>query len=167
LVAAARCTEHPLNAASACEAEVKRSVKQIMPIPPLPDELTEFLGLPNQCVVATIKADGSPHTAATWYLWNSDGTVLLNMDASRVRLKHLRRDPRLSLTVFPRGDWYSHVSISGRVREFRHDVALEDIDRMSWHYDGRSYGDRDRDSWTAVVEIQNWHSWGPLQANGA
>ena len=133
-----------------------------VPDVPLPPALFEFLRAPNQCVVATIKADGSPHTAATWYGWSEAGELLLNMDASRVRLKHLRRDPRLSVTIFSRDEWYSHVSLSGRVREFRHDTDLADIDALSVRYDGRPYGDRDRDSWTAVVDVERWHAWGHL-----
>jgi hypothetical protein len=57
--------------------------------PPLPAELDEFLRRPNPSVIATLRPDGSPHTAATWYLWE-DGRVLVNMDESRKRLACLR-----------------------------------------------------------------------------
>jgi hypothetical protein len=40
-----------------------------MPKPPLPHEFAEFLSQPNPSVIATLQQDGSPHTAATWYLW--------------------------------------------------------------------------------------------------
>src|SRR5262249_55845755 len=73
-----------------------------MPRLPLPAELSEFLALPNPAVIATLRADGSPHTAPTWYDWE-DGRVLLNMDASRVRLGHLRRDPRAAPAPPPPG----------------------------------------------------------------
>ena len=69
-----------------------------MPKPPLPPEIEEFLAEPNPSVIATVAPDGSPHTAATWYLWE-DGRVLVNMDEGRKRLAYLRRDPRVSLTA--------------------------------------------------------------------
>ena len=69
-----------------------------MPPTPVPPEIEAFLREPNPAVVATLRADGSPHSVATWYDW-VDGLILLNMDATRARLGHLRRDPRVSLTV--------------------------------------------------------------------
>jgi len=131
-----------------------------MPAEPLPPELAEFLRGPNPCVVATIRPDGELHTAATWYEWLDDGTVLLNMDASRRRLGHLRADPRVALTILDEGGWYSHVSLIGRVREIRPDPDLADIDRLAERYTGKPYRDRGRDSWTAIVEVTRWHAWG-------
>jgi PPOX class probable F420-dependent enzyme len=128
-----------------------------------PVNLQEFLRGPNPSVVATIRPDGELHTAATWYEWLDDGTVLLNMDASRVRLGHMRADPRVALTVLDEGGWYSHVSLIGRVREIRPDPRLADIDRLATRYTGKPYRDRTRDSWTAIVEVRRWHSWGDLR----
>ena len=39
-----------------------------MPKTPVPPELDEFLTQPNPSVIGTVAADGSPHTAATWYV---------------------------------------------------------------------------------------------------
>ena len=125
-----------------------------------PEDLQAFLRRPNPCVVATIRPDGELHTAATWYEWTDAGTVLLNMDASRRRLGHMRADPRVALTVLAEGAWYAHVSLIGRVRELRPDPGLVDIDRIATRYTGRPYGDRARDSWTAEVEVTRWHGWG-------
>ena len=36
-----------------------------MPAAPVPPEVDEFLRQPNTCVIATIRPDGSPHTAHT------------------------------------------------------------------------------------------------------
>jgi PPOX class probable F420-dependent enzyme len=130
-----------------------------MPLPPLPADLAAFLAKPNPAVVASIKPNGELHTAATWYELAADGTVLLNMDGTRARLRHLRLDPRVALTFIDADNWYSHVSVTGTVREIRSDPGLEDIDRLSRHYTGREYADRQRDSWTAVVEITRWHAW--------
>ena len=80
-----------------------------MPEPPVPNEVQEFLRRPNPCVVATISATGALHTAATWYDWLDDATVMLNMAASRLRLKHMYGDPRVALTILDRDTWYRHV----------------------------------------------------------
>jgi len=133
-----------------------------MPTGTPPPDLQEFLRRPNPCVIATIRPDGDLHTAATWYLWQDDGTVLVNMDASRVRLGHMRADPRVALTILDEHAWYSHVSLIGRVREIRADPELADINRLATHYTGKPYRDRNRDSWTAIVDVSRWHSWGQL-----
>jgi hypothetical protein len=36
--------------------------------------------------------------AATWYDWD-DGRILVNMDFERLRLTHMRRDPRVAVAV--------------------------------------------------------------------
>ncbi len=36
-------------------------------------------------------------------------------------------------------DWYSHVSLQGRVVSITEDDGLHDIDRLSRHYRGREY----------------------------
>jgi len=127
--------------------------------PPLPSRAVELLRRPNAAVMATLRADGSPVTAATWYLWEDDGRVLVNLDATRVRLKHLRRDPRVSLTVLAE-DWYTHVTLMGRVVELRDDEGLADIDRVSTHYTGRPYPNRTDPRVSAWIEVERWHGWG-------
>src|SRR5213078_3176875 len=72
-----------------------------MPPVPVPPEVDAFLARPNPAVVATVSPSGAPHTAATWYDWE-DGRVLLNMDESRLRLRYLRQNPAVSLTVLAR-----------------------------------------------------------------
>ena len=61
--------------------------------------------------MATLAKDGRPVTVVTWYLIEEDGGILLNLDSERVRLRHLRRDPRLALTVLDGADRGSHVSL--------------------------------------------------------
>jgi PPOX class probable F420-dependent enzyme len=128
-----------------------------MPKPPLPAELDEFLRQPNPSVIGTVRPDGSPHTTATWYLWEA-GRVLVNMDESRKRLDYLRRDGRVSITVIGKDDWTHHVTLLGRVVEFDED-ALDDIDRISRHYTGQGYRARDRRRVSAWIEVESFHSW--------
>jgi hypothetical protein len=58
----------------------------------LTPEVVDLLRRPNPAVMATLRPDGAPVTVATWYLWDK-GRFLLNLDAARARLVHLRRDP--------------------------------------------------------------------------
>ena len=138
-----------------------------MPTLPFPDDLRTLLLQPNPAVVATLRADGAPVSVATWYLLEDDDRVLLNMDDTRVRLGHLRRDPRVTLTVLDGGDWYTHVSLLGRVTALRPDEGLVDVDRLSRHYGGRSYPDRESPRTSAWFEVERWHGWGAARAQDA
>jgi PPOX class probable F420-dependent enzyme len=129
-----------------------------MPTSPLPTELEAFLAQPNPSVIATQDAAGAPHSAATWYLLE-DGRVLVNMDATRKRLGHLRRDPRASLTVLDRNEWYRQVTLRGRAVEIADDVDLQGIDRLAHHYTGDAYARRQNPRVNAWIEIESWYGW--------
>ncbi|MDT7615537.1 MAG: hypothetical protein QOF00_2984 [Pseudonocardiales bacterium] len=126
--------------------------------PPLPPEVEEMLRRPNPAVIATLRADGAPVTVATWYLYK-DGQIIVNMDAGRRRLAHVRRDPRVSLTILDDDDWGTHVSVQGRIT-LSDDPNLASIDEIARHYTGQAYPIRDRERVVGVVEIQTWHGWG-------
>jgi PPOX class probable F420-dependent enzyme len=129
-----------------------------MPKPPLPDEADRLLRKVNPAVIATLRHDGSPHTAVTWYDW--DGVrVLVNMDAARARLKHMRRDPRVSLTVMDSESWYRQLTIFGRVVEIRDDPEFKDIDRLSLRYTRRQFHNRLRARISALIEPVGWYGW--------
>ena len=130
-----------------------------MPTLPLPDDVRALLAKPNPAVITSLRSDGQPVSVATWYLLDGD-RILVNMDEGRKRLRYLRDDPRVALTALDEAGWYTHVSVQGRVTEFRKDTDLADIDRLSTHYNGRPYPNRDRARVTAWIEIDTWHGWG-------
>ncbi|OON71864.1 PPOX class F420-dependent oxidoreductase [Streptomyces tsukubensis] len=132
--------------------------------PPLPDEAVAMLAKANPSVITTLRSDGQPVSTATWYLWE-DGRVLINMDEGRKRLDHLRNDPRVTLTVLDEENWYTHISIIGRVTGLREDKGLADIDRLSQHYLGKPYAQRERGRVSAWIEVDRWHGWGTLKDN--
>jgi PPOX class probable F420-dependent enzyme len=134
-----------------------------MPTTPLPEPVIELLRRPNPAVMATVAADGRPVTVATWYLLEDDGRVLLGLDASRARLNHLRADPRVSLTVLAEDDWYTHVSLQGRVGPIADDEGLRDIDRLARHYTGNDYPNRESPRVSTRMAIERWHGWGKMQ----
>ncbi|OEU96802.1 PPOX class F420-dependent oxidoreductase [Streptomyces nanshensis] len=133
--------------------------------PPLADAAVEMLKKANPAVVTTLRPDGQPVSAATWYLWE-DGRVLVNMDEGRKRLGHIRNDPRVTLTVLDESDWYTHVTLIGRVTGLREDEGLADIDRLARHYLGKQYPQRDRRRFSGWIEIERWHGWGAQKDSG-
>jgi PPOX class probable F420-dependent enzyme len=132
-----------------------------MPKAPLPEAAMALLREPNPAVIAVAMPSGHPMSVATWYVVESDGTVLVNMDAGRARLRWIARHPHVSLTAMKAGEWYTHVSVRGPVVRWEHDEAkaLADIDRLSRHYTGHEFGNRAAKRVSAWFEITHWHGW--------
>lgn len=126
--------------------------------PPLTDTVREFLRRPAPAVVGTIGTHGQPVTAATWYLLQDDDTILMNLRADRVRIRHLRADPRVSLTVLGES-WYQHISLQGRVTDIHTDPDLSEIDRIAQHYTDEAYTARDMERVSIIVTIDRWFGW--------
>jgi PPOX class probable F420-dependent enzyme len=126
----------------------------------LTDQIKTFLAAPNPAVIGTLHPDGHPVTVATWYLLDGE-RVLVNMDARRKRVAWLRDEPRVSLTVLAEDSWYSHLSLRGRVVEWRDDDGLADIDRLARHYTGEPYPVRTKPRVSAWIEVERAFSWGP------
>lgn len=133
--------------------------------PPLPDDAVAMLRKPNPSVITTLRSDGQPVSVATWYLWEDDGRVLVNMDAGRIRVRHIRNDPRVTLSVLDSESWYTHISIIGRVADLRDDPELHDIDRLARHYLGKPYPDRERPRVSGWIDVDRWHGWGTFKDN--
>jgi Pyridoxamine 5'-phosphate oxidase len=116
--------------------------------------------------VGTVRADGAPVTTACWYGLQGDGRVLLTMDRDSHRLRHLRGNPRVALTVLG-DDWYNQLSLLGHVVEVRDDGELADIDVLSQSYLGEPYEDRSYNGVSVLFEIDAWHTWGDPAAERA
>jgi len=129
-----------------------------MPLAPLPDEVVEFLKEPHAAVISTVRSDGAPYSAATWYDWD-EGRILVNMDFERLRLSHMRRDPRVAVTVLDIGDWYRAVTVLGAVVEIRDDDGLVDIDRLSHRYRGSPFRNRENARVSAWMRPTRWTQW--------
>lgn len=129
-----------------------------MPRVPVPPEVDAFLAAPNPAVVATVSPSGAPHTAATWYDWE-DGRVFLNMDESRLRLRYMRRNPSVALTVLGADSWYRQVTLLGRVVSIEEDPELAGIDRLSLRYLAEPFHNRAAHRISAWMEPERWSSW--------
>jgi PPOX class probable F420-dependent enzyme len=145
-----------------CQLVIDVQRRSFVPKPPLPSEVSELLTKPNPSVITMVRQDGQPVSVATWYLWEGD-RILVNMDEGRKRLGYIAAEPRVSLTVLDEANWYTHVSLQGRVVEVRDDPDLVDIDRIARHYTGKQYPSRDRKRVSAWIEVDRWHGWGAME----
>lgn len=89
----------------------------------------------NWGTVVTLREDGSPHATPVWI--DTDGEkVLFNTAVGRAKERHLRRDPRVAVTVLPAEDQQSgYVTVTGTA-EITEDGAVDHIDKLAKKYIG-------------------------------
>ncbi len=104
----------------------------------LPGPVMAFLQKPNFAVLATVGPAGRPQATPVWYLVEDDG-ILINTSQGRVKLRNLKGNPRVAVTVVDLENPYRYVQIQGKVVKFDTDRGARDIDRLSIRYHGRPY----------------------------
>ena len=125
---------------------------------PVPTDIEELLRKPNPAVLACLRPDGTPLSCPVWYLWR-DGEVLLTFDSERKRLRFIRQNPAVSLTVLDGEDWARYVGLSWRVVEISADAGLRVVDEVSRHYMNLPYPDRDRPRVYGRMAVDGWFGW--------
>ena len=86
----------------------------------------EFHGLLSSTAVAfvgTLGKSGEPHVTPSWFLWDGE-RVRISLVEGRQRLRNLRRDPRLSLTVVDPARPTFYLELRGRIDELAPDPEL-------------------------------------------
>lgn len=76
------------------------------------DSVRALLDGKNFAGVATLGPDGAPQNSVVWIKREGD-TVLFSSTDGRQKVRNLRRDPRISLSVFDLANPYSSVEIRG------------------------------------------------------
>lgn len=90
----------------------------------------------NWGTVVTLRKDGSPHSTPVWV--DTDGErVIFNTAVGRAKERHIRRDPRVAITVLPAEDQQAgYVTVYGTA-EISDEGAFDEIDRLAQKYIGQ------------------------------
>jgi PPOX class probable F420-dependent enzyme len=125
-------------------------------MPTLTSEQAQLLLEPNFGVVATLRANGAPQSTVIWVDWDGE-RVVFNTTTVRAKGAHLKRDGRVSISVWDRHDPYRSLEIQGEA-ELDREGADEHIASLA-----RKYG---RDTYTrgnrVIVRVrpQRIHTYG-------
>jgi PPOX class probable F420-dependent enzyme len=68
----------------------------------------EFIRSNHRAVMATFRKDGRPALSPVLVALDGDGRVIVSTRETAMKVKHLRRDPRVAISVLPDGffgDW--------------------------------------------------------------
>jgi PPOX class probable F420-dependent enzyme len=94
--------------------------------------------------------DGSPNVTPVWIGVRED-KIACSSGKNRLKIRNLRRDPRLVLSAVDFNDPYEEVQIRGRVVEFRDDSRFEIMDEISHKYTGKPFPFRNPEGRVAVI----------------
>jgi PPOX class probable F420-dependent enzyme len=105
-------------------------------MPKLDEKQAELFRGKNWATVVTLREDGSPHATPVWI--DTDGeNVIFNTSIGRAKERHLRRDPRVSVTVLPSENQQAgYVSVTGTA-EITEEGANDHIDKLAKKYLGQ------------------------------
>jgi PPOX class probable F420-dependent enzyme len=103
-------------------------------LPKLSEDQVALLNEVQIATVVTLMPDGSPHVTPVWV--DTDGeAVIFNTAIDRVKYKNLLRDPRVTVSVVDKNDYYRICIVNGRA-ELILDGASAHIDKLAKKYMG-------------------------------
>ena len=101
-------------------------------------EVDEFLSQPRTAQLVTMYVVGTPHVAPVWFLWDN-GRALVMAGRTTVKVRNIRRNPAVALSVATADHPYSFVTIEGMASIT--DDGLEDMVRRTCiRYEGNQRG---------------------------
>ncbi|MBT0767510.1 PPOX class F420-dependent oxidoreductase [Kineosporia sp. J2-2] len=104
----------------------------------------------HNAVLTTLKQDGSPQMSPVTVGVSTDGTgVVVSSRETAIKVKHLRRDPRAWLAVFPDAFYGPWVQIAGPVEVIGMPAALPQLED---YYRSISGEHPDWDDYRAAME---------------
>jgi PPOX class probable F420-dependent enzyme len=78
------------------------------------DEAREVIREQHRAVLATLRTDGTPQMSPVLVAVDDGGRVLVSTRETALKVRNLRRDPRLWLCVLPDGFFGRWVQVEGR-----------------------------------------------------
>ena len=96
----------------------------------------------NFAAFTTLLPDGRPMTHVMWVDCD-DEHVLINTEVHRQKARNIRRDPRVTVTIWDLDDPYRYAEVRGEVVEtVTGPEARAHIDQLSMKYYGHEYRNR-------------------------
>lgn len=107
--------------------------------PQLHPETAELARGPNYAAVTTLLPDGQPQTQIVWI--DTDGEhLLVNTPANTQKARNVRRDPRITVTVWNVSNPFQYAEVRGTVTEIRGEADAErHIHQVARKYFGGEY----------------------------
>ena len=101
-------------------------------------EISDFLSEPHLADLATVRPDGRPHVAPVGYIVEN-GKAFVIARATAVKVRNVRHNPKVSLSIAPEELPYRYVVLEGEALLTDNDVDKW-VERLSVRYYGPERG---------------------------
>jgi PPOX class probable F420-dependent enzyme len=109
----------------------------------------DFLRTNHRAVMATFRKDGRPALSPITVGMDDEGRVVISTRETAMKVKHLRRDPRVAITAFTDGFYGDFVQAEGTAEI----IALPEAMELLVEYYRRISGEHpDWDDYRAAME---------------
>ena len=106
-----------------------------------PLEVARFAEQPLLAILSTVNRDGSPQSTPVWYMYDQ-GRFKVTSRGDRVKVRNIRRDPRVSLVVIDTAANGDPLAVRGTAEVV--ETGGDDFTyTMARRYEGRRRGDRE------------------------
>jgi PPOX class probable F420-dependent enzyme len=102
----------------------------------IPEQYHDLLASTALAHIATIGPNGEPQVTPVWFGWDGEH-VRFSQTTTRQKLRNLRREPRIALSIVDPTNPLRYLEIRGRVVAVEPDPELAFINRMAQKYLGR------------------------------
>ena len=112
-------------------------------------DIDVFLAQPRIAHLSTLRPAGTPHVAPVWFLWDPDrgdanqgrkGRAFVMADAGAVKVRNIKRNPAVALSIATPERPLSYVVLEGRATVTAEGLA-QVVERMCVLYDGPERGE--------------------------
>jgi PPOX class probable F420-dependent enzyme len=91
------------------------------------DEARDVVREQHRAVLATLRGDGTPQMSPVLVAVDDDGRVLVSTREGALKVRNLRRDPRLWLCVLPDGFFGRWIQVEGRTEIVSLPAAMDGL----------------------------------------
>jgi PPOX class probable F420-dependent enzyme len=119
----------------------------------IPAAYADLLASTALAHVATIGPDGAPQSSPVWFDWDGEFLRFAQVTGYRQKVRNLRREPRVALSIVDPANAYRYLEVRGRVERIEPDPEWAFINAMAKKYLGQDrypFG-KPGDEWIVVV----------------
>lgn len=91
------------------------------------DEARDVVREQHRAVLATLRGDGTPQMSPVLVAVDDEGRVLVSTREGALKVRNLRRDPRLWLCVLPDGFFGRWIQVEGRTEIVSLPAAMDGL----------------------------------------
>jgi PPOX class probable F420-dependent enzyme len=128
-----------------------------MPIGPLPSTHLDLLERPILGHLSTVDAAGHPQVNPVWFLFDGQ-RLLLSVKAATGKLRNMRDNHWVALSIVDPDDPFRYVELRGRVISFELYKTLTFVNLLAQKYTGADFtgGHAGEERYKVTISIESW-----------